>query len=136
VEIIYIPCICTIKVSILLQYVRIFAPTRSSNPVMWWSAHLMIWWNVIFYIIEMFFDIFTCQPRALVWNELLNGWCWDINKILLSVAVFNLVSDVIILLLHQYSIWRLHMATRRKLGVSTIFGLGFLYVTYLYRERN
>jgi hypothetical protein len=95
---------------------------------MWWSLQIALWSNVIFSIIEMFFDIFTCEPRDLVWDPLLDGWCWDIHKQLMSVAIFNLVSDVIILLLPQYSIWGLHMAWRRKLGISAIFGLGLLYV--------
>lgn len=42
-----------------------------------------------------------------------------------------MVSDFTILLLPIVEVWRLHMSTQRKIGVSAVFATGLLYVCYV-----
>ena len=117
--------------SILLQYRRIFIPSRKTSPVIYFGVWSVFWSNIIFYVTVTFIQVFFCNPREGIWNKLVPAKCFDTNAILISIATFNLVSDVIILILPQHVIWKLHMGRRRKLGLSAIFGLGGLYVSRL-----
>lgn len=46
-------------------------------------------------------------------------------------AVFNLVLDILILLLPQQVIWTLQLTKSKKIGISFIFGVGILCVPSL-----
>lgn len=43
-----------------------------------------------------------------------------------TIAVYNLFSDICILLVPQRIIWRLNMSLERKLGMALIFAVGLL----------
>lgn len=43
-------------------------------------------------------------------------------------GVFNIVSDFYLLLLPMPVVWKLHLPTKKKIGVCAIFATGFLYV--------
>ena len=113
--------------SILTQYVRIFVPTRQGNALMFWCTTALMLLNVIFYIIEFFLNIMQCSPRARLWNRELPGTCIGSSNIVFT-AGFNVISDVIILVLPLAKVWRLQMSMRRKLGISLIFSTGVMYV--------
>lgn len=121
----YIVCILTLKFSILLQYLRIFVPTRKGNGIVFWACTLLIVANTIFYIIELFLAILQCNPRESSWNHRIPGTCIGIENIVYTAA-FNVASDVIILVLPLNRIWRLNMSLKRKFGVSGIFTTGLL----------
>lgn len=118
--------IAFVKLSLLLQYLKIFVPIRNYS-FMVLVTYFVIWSNLIFYIISTFFEIFACKPREMYWNPLItNGHCFNISAINISSATINCISDFVILLLPQGVIWRLQMPLRRKLGISAIFLTGFL----------
>jgi len=62
------------------------------------------------------------------WNKLIAGSCAHVNTTdtNLSASVFNFISDVLVLLIPQHVIWKLHMDKRKKIGVSVIFMIGLL----------
>ena len=64
------------------------------------------------------------QEKA--WKPFLPGKCVNFNAILIAAATINVVSDFTILILPIRSIWNLKMPTRRKLGISSVFGVGLL----------
>ena len=113
--------------SILTQYLRIFVPTRQGNGPIFWCTTVLMLLNVIFYIIEFFLNIMQCSPRARLWNRQLPGTCIGSSNIVYT-AGFNVISDVIILVLPLAKVWRLQMSLRRKLGISLIFSTGVMYV--------
>lgn len=118
--------IAFVKLSLLLQYLKIFMPIRNSN-FMVLVTYFVIWSTSIFYLVTTFFEIFACNPREMFWNRLItNGRCFNISAVNISSAVINCISDFVILLLPQGVIWRLQMPFRRKLGISAIFLTGFL----------
>lgn len=115
-----------VKLSLLLQYLKIFVPVRN-NSIMVLVTYCVIWSTSTYYLITTFLEIFACSPRERFWNLLITkGHCFNINAVNITSAVINCISDFVILLLPQGVIWRLHMPFQRKLGISAIFLAGFL----------
>ena len=124
---VYYACLIFItKLSILLQYLRIFVPNRQG--IAYYAAHALIWLNLICYTIIGFLVLFQCTPRRKIWEPLLPGNCLNFGSILISGAIINIVSDFCILALPLASIWNLQMATKHKIGISAVFAVGLLYV--------
>ncbi|KAF2471691.1 uncharacterized protein BDR25DRAFT_222690 [Lindgomyces ingoldianus] len=126
-EIVYCPAIFAVKMAILVQYLKMFAPNRTVNPTMFFGAWTMILACFIFYTIVMFWTIFYCSPRPMIWNKFTpGGHCHDHSPIVISSGIFNMVSDVIILLLPTSSLWKLRVPIGKKISVSLLFGTGLL----------
>lgn len=117
-----------IKLSILLQYMRIFAPTKSRD-IIHCGIHIVIWFNFAYYLTGVFVEAFLCNPREKYWNVLLDtGHCYNRDAINIVSGIINTVSDFAILLLPQKVIWKLQMPLKRKLAVSAIFLIGLWLV--------
>lgn len=56
------------------------------------------------------------------------GHCIKNEEVFVAGGTINVVSDFTILLLPIVEVWRLHMSTHRKIGVSAVFATGLLYV--------
>ena len=122
----YNPVNVFIKVSILLQYSRIFNPTGRTDLPVFIAIQLCIWSIVLFYSVLMFFSIFECNPRENIWNKLATtGYCYSINGINEASGVFNVVSDFAILVLPMPVIGRLQITFKKKLLILGIFAIGF-----------
>ena len=72
-EVIYCPLSFLVKMAILLQYIRLFAPRRQVHRMMWYGAVSTIICCFIFYTILMFWTLFYCSPRRMIWNKLTPG---------------------------------------------------------------
>ena len=127
VIIFYDPVNVFVKVAILLQYSRIFNPTGKSDLPMFIAIQFWIWSITLFYLVEMFFNIFLCSPREMIWNKLITtGHCYNGYAIDKASGVFNVISDFAILILPMSSIWRLRMSLKKRLLLSGVFAVGFL----------
>lgn len=113
-----------VRLSILLQYLRIFAPTRKGNMFVFVGVHICIWSNFIFYFFMTVFEITICTPRTKIWNPLITGHCFSFVAPLQASAVFNVLSDVLILLLPMPCVWRLHLPLKKKVLMTMIFAAG------------
>ncbi|RDL40437.1 uncharacterized protein BP5553_00416 [Venustampulla echinocandica] len=134
-EVLYNPVIFTTKLSILLQYKRIFCPHNSGTT--YWLIHVLIWSNLLYYIAVMIPQIVVCNPREKAWHPYLPGKCLDLPSILITGAVVNIISDFSILILPVHSIWKLQMSRSRKYGVTAIFATGlFACVSSIMRLYN
>lgn len=116
-----------VKLSILLQYLRIFAPTRKGNTFMFLGAQLCIWTTLVFYLVESVFEICICTPRAKIWNPLMQGGhCFSAYGTFQATGIFNAISDFAILILPMPSVWKLQLPLKRKFLMTAIFGTGLL----------
>ena len=59
-------------------------------------------------------------------GPLLPGVCGSNVEGVLATSAINLSVDLIIIILPMPMIWRLQMATRRKVAITITFGLGFM----------
>ena len=115
-----------IKLSILLQYLDIFRPTKKTS-FMYWGPHSLIWINLALYTISSFLEIFPCNPIAKFWDlSITNGSCIDYLALNIVTSSINSVSDLCILALPQVTIWRLQISIHKKVAISAVFSIGIL----------
>lgn len=114
-----------LKLAILFSWLDIFVPTGTRNRL-YWAIHILIWSNVIFFMVTEFADIFQCTPIEKIWNTLYEGGSCslDADAINFSAVLINLASDLAILILPQWTLWHLNLPWRRRLGVSCLFAIG------------
>lgn len=122
--IIYCLAIFTIKLTILLLFLRIFSPGKNHST--FWIYHSLMWLNFLFYVIVIFLFIFPCQPIKKYWKPWIDGRCLKIVDIIIAIACFNSALDFFLLIVPQKVIWNLQMSFKRRIGVSTIFLVGLL----------
>ncbi|KAB8199980.1 hypothetical protein BDV34DRAFT_230705 [Aspergillus parasiticus] len=121
-QIIYGPIIFITKLSILLLFLRVFAP--SFRGTTYFLIQLLIWLNFLFYLADTILKIFECTPRSKIWDEHVPGHCININGPILAASIFNVVSDFLILLLPIVCVWRLQMTFKKKICTSAVFVAG------------
>ena len=121
----YSPTILAAKLTILLQLMRIFVPTK--RGLVYWLIQTLIWLNVCFYSANVLSVIFQCQPVHKAWVSSAPGKCVDTDLNLVITGSINVISDILILLLPLWTIWHLRMPIRAKVNVSIAFGAGILY---------
>ncbi|KAI1103638.1 hypothetical protein F4804DRAFT_352796 [Jackrogersella minutella] len=115
--------ICTffIKLSILIQYIQVFMPTREPKT-MYWTTIFIIAANFIHYLASTFLEIFSCSPISKAWDPLITrGHCIDILVLNTASSGINTASDFIILILPQLIIWQLNISLKNKTMISIIF---------------
>jgi large subunit ribosomal protein L36e len=120
----YGPLIFITKLSILLLYLRVFASNRKSWLHM--SIQFLLWFNAAFYTADTLIEILECLPRERIWNPDSPGKCLNIQVMILATAVINTVSDISLLVLPIFCVWRLHMRRAQKFGISAVFAAGLL----------
>ncbi|GFF76359.1 hypothetical protein IFM61606_03816 [Aspergillus udagawae] len=121
-QIIYGPLIFITKLSVILLYLRVFAPSFRSKTFL--CIHALIWLNLGFYFADTIVKIFECSPRAKIWDKTLKGHCININIPIIVTSSINVASDFLILVLPIVSVWRLQMRNSKKWGTSAIFAAG------------
>ena len=121
---VYPPMIFTSKLLILVQYIRIFAPTKRGFT--FWAAHFLIWTNLMFYLAIFSVIVFQSTPREKIWNPARYGTRVRIDTVFIITGTWNVFSDVSILILPIREIWLLQMATRKKWQISAVFATGLL----------
>jgi hypothetical protein len=128
-QVIYCPLSFLVKMAILLQYLKLFAPSRSANRVMFFGSWITIVATFIAYVIFMFWTLFYCTPRRMIWFKLIpGGKCHDVNDIILAQGAFNMASDIVILFLPTASLWQLSVPLAKKIFITLMFATGLLYV--------
>ncbi|KAL9090541.1 MAG: hypothetical protein Q9165_005302 [Trypethelium subeluteriae] len=82
-----------------------------------WGANLMIAAALV------------CRPMAYSWNPSIPGGSCNEhakNTIYAALSVYTILHNVVIWSIPQVLVWRLHMSTANKIGLSAIFALGIL----------
>ncbi|KAI8630115.1 hypothetical protein F5Y19DRAFT_428721 [Xylariaceae sp. FL1651] len=114
--------IAPVKVAILVEWMRIFAP-RTRNAF-FWLCQVVLWLNVVYYIAATVVESMQCTPRELIWDPTVEGTCLNTKAVEVTSASVNVVSDIVILIAPQFVIWRLQLSTAKKFGVASIFAVG------------
>lgn len=76
-------------------------------------------------IVLMFF---LCTPFRYLWDKTIQGTCINLPAAWLSVSIINMILDLIIIAMPMPMLWNLRMPVSKKIAVSGIFSLGFMYV--------
>ncbi|KAG6358072.1 hypothetical protein INS49_013956 [Diaporthe citri] len=118
-----------LKVAILIDWAHLFNPLKKRNA-MFWAIRILLVANMVHYITATFLEAFRCGPQRRLWDVFYKGGYCPINVVVLNLVAssVNVVSDVAILVLPQWVIWRLNMTRSAKAGVSVLFLIGIFAV--------
>jgi hypothetical protein len=117
------------KLSVLFLYLRIFSQR-------WFRITCYTCAAIVggYAISSVFATIFQCTPVSYVFNKNLHGHCINITAFWYANAIYNIVTDVIILASVPGVVWSLQLSTRQRIGLTLVFGLGiFVFATSILR---
>lgn len=120
-QIFYSSAILAIKISILSFYQRLFSTPKFKQVTSIVGAVVIAWW-----IAFIMATIFGCRPVQGYWDKTIKPSCLDTETFIIAMAVPNLLTDVVILLLPIPIIWRLQLALSQRFALSFMFLLGSL----------
>ena len=104
------PTMLSLKLSLLLLYLRIFSPDKVTRYLIYFGIGFVF----VAYTILTFLNIFS-DVQAVI----------DANK---TLGVVNICSDFYILCVPIAAISKLQLSLKKKLGVMLVFMTGILYV--------
>ncbi|KID81789.1 proteinrelated to integral membrane protein PTH11 [Metarhizium guizhouense ARSEF 977] len=109
-----------------MKWIHIFVPLPQRTAFFWLCTPLIAA-NTVLYIGAIIANYIVVIPLEALCKPWLDGR-YLVNRQAADTAVisFNLVCDLLILILPQRVIWKLHLHRRRKIGLSILFGLGML----------
>ncbi len=123
VQILYNPILALVKSSVLVFLARLFGQKDNIRRI-------LLWLNVanIAQMVSIFFAItLQCLPIAFNWDLTIRGGrCVDRRVLYISTAVFNILTDLLILGLPIWIFGRLKIPRRTKFALMFVFLLGFL----------
>jgi hypothetical protein len=115
-----------LQAGILLQYVSIFILQRS-RTALFWVALTFIFLSTVLYLTACILLIAWCLTGSEIWNPLSPQIrCKRNISVYITAAAFNVVTDVVIILLPQQAIWKLELPRAKKVTISVVFMGGLL----------
>jgi len=121
-EMVYLPTVMLIKITFFLFFYRVFGTTKKMN----YLIHFGIFSVTVFYVVIFFRSVFLCDPVARSWNPTLPGHCLKLEITPFTTAIFNILSDIYVLVLPIPTILNLNMQTHRKIRLLAVFSMGVL----------
>ena len=110
-----------VKISICWSLARIF-----STPLLVLSARVLMVISTLWALMTMFISLLFCQPISLNWSMVMGGHCINLKAAYISLACFDVLVDLFILILPFPTIWNLQMSSATRVGLIAIFSLGIL----------
>ncbi|ERF73312.1 hypothetical protein EPUS_03145 [Endocarpon pusillum Z07020] len=115
-------CVCTLLVSILLLYFRIFGRLRYLRLLAYILGIFSICWAIMVVLV----CAFQCRPLALIWDKTVDGTCINAPLFFILGSAPNVITDFMVLALPMPAVWRLQTTTMQKISLTGIFLLGSL----------
>ncbi|KAI2629786.1 hypothetical protein GGR54DRAFT_650075 [Hypoxylon sp. NC1633] len=115
-----------VKLSVLYFYRRIFL-TRTFKTLTTIIIVIVGVWSIGFFVAYLF----RCGTNFwALWAPLmyLVQYCYDSKPLFYSLAISDVITDVIILSLPLFWVWRLQMSTAQRFAVSGVFLLGAIEI--------
>ncbi|KAI0148662.1 CFEM domain-containing protein [Xylariaceae sp. FL1272] len=125
-EIFYFAALTMNKISILLFMLRVF-PKKTFRKIIYVVIGLCVAYGLSF----VFATAFQCTPVDYSWLQIdstVQGHCNNINLQGWMSAIWNIVIDIIIIVLPLKDLYELQLALKKKLMVMLMFSLG-IFVT-------
>lgn len=119
--VVYNVATCVVKMSIMLQYRRIFTVTVMQRITLVGLLFEGVWAFTLSILLPL-----VCSPVASFWDTRLEGTCLDQLAIWYVMASVNLVTDFVTFSLPLPVIKNLQLPRRQKYMLMGVFCLGFL----------
>ena len=126
------------KLSILALYLRIFL----SQPWFRRTCHVCSGVVIFYTVASTFVTIFQCIPVSYAWEKGIpsntigtgNGSCINNKSFWYANALYNILTDLLLLLTIPFVIWSLCLPSRQRWALTLVFGLGvFVFATSVLR---
>ena len=115
----YLAGLTLTKVSILLQYMRLFQGKTIRRIIIGMLVFVTAFgtWSIIA-------SLLLCRPIHYFWDDIGNGKCMNIKAKWFSDAAVNILTDFILLSIPMPFLKGLHLPRRQKAGLIAVFSLG------------
>ncbi|PYH52031.1 uncharacterized protein BO96DRAFT_348397 [Aspergillus niger CBS 101883] len=120
----YIPALGLSKISLIILYYRLSDMQRKWRITLWGMTAFVVAYMII---LECLF-LFTCDPVYKAWHPGAEGHCWSRAPIFMAGVVASMFIDLVLLVMPLPIVVRLQMASRKRIGLVCMFGLGGLNV--------
>lgn len=123
-EIFYFASLTATKISILAFFLRVF-PQQQFRKIIYGVIGICVAYGLSFVLATTF----QCNPVPYSWKQLDSTYQGSCNNIHLQgwmSAIFNIIIDLIILILPLKELYALHTSLKKKLMVMVMFSLGIL----------
>jgi hypothetical protein len=106
------------KLSLVALYGRTLAIEQKQRMFLWGVAAWVTLWMIGTYL-----DVFLeCRPISSIWTKT----CAPSFLTSVLTGVFNVLSDLAILIFPQPILWKLNMPPNQKIGLAALFLVGLL----------
>lgn len=122
-ELLYVAGLGTVKISMLLTYLRFF-----SSPSFRKAAFVLIALNAVYVVVFMSMVAGRCKPISYNWHRWdgeHEGKCLKFDSLAWPAAGFNIILDAATLTLPIRELWKMSLNKRKKIGVVLMFSVGF-----------
>ncbi|KAG9816482.1 hypothetical protein KCU68_g18832, partial [Aureobasidium melanogenum] len=126
---VYQASLCLTKISILLQYRRVFVGSDIQRVILGSIGVIVVYglWSV-------FSTAFMCTPVAYFWDRSISGHCLSRLGVWFANASINIITDVVICLMPVPVLNRLRLPRKQKYALIGVFSLGlFVCLTSILR---
>jgi hypothetical protein len=114
------------KCSVLILYRRLFGHTQAFRV----AIYVVIAFVTAYATSGVLVIIFSCTPVAASWDldiaALPGTHCVNRPKNYIAQASLNIVSDIVIVFLPTYHLWKLQVSFRQRVALIAIFCSGLL----------
>jgi hypothetical protein len=111
------------KISVLLMYVAII-PIPSMIKWARVIGGLVLLWNLS----NIMAGLLICRPLSKNWNFAIPGTCGSQPAFYFAMGIVNLIADGAIIVLPMPYLYRLQLATSRKVLAMALLGIGIGFV--------
>lgn len=129
--IIYTFCIGFIKLSVLCFYIRVFVGERFRLATFATIGLVTVW-----SLANVLLLFLICRPFAANYDLTVQGTCGDRPTAFIAIGAFNIITDILILVLPIPTIWSLRAQRKMKIGLTVIFSFGLMWVESLIQANN
>jgi hypothetical protein len=123
IALVYLFAVLFPKLAILAIYLHVFTD-KLYRKACWFLGGLLVA-NTIGSTVA---GVLMCVPLNYLWDRSIDGHCFDIPDYLRYIALVNIVTDVVMLVLPLPLIWKLRISRNVKLGLTCTFATGSVYV--------
>ncbi|VBB81259.1 Putative protein of unknown function [Podospora comata] len=122
-ELIYATSISTIKLSVLIFYLRVFV-----NKTMRMATKGVIIFVCLWSVGNILQVFLICRPFAAIYTVALmpTAQCGDQVGSFIAIGAFNIITDVLILTLPIPTVWTLKTSKGKKIALTAVFLVGLL----------
>lgn len=118
-NIIYAFCVTLSKASVVLFYTRIFSVHLGYLRALQAVGFAVAANGVVMLVGFSFIDLSAGSQILMIPLKTIDG-----KAFMVATCVMNLVLDVVILVIPQFSVWKLKLSQKRRIALSLVFLLG------------